>query len=45
MQNRSVAPLSWGSVGLAILPGLFAFGTSWVVGAKDTMITTDWLAL
>ncbi len=35
MQNRSSAPLSWGSVGLAILPGLFAFGTSWVIGAKD----------
>jgi hypothetical protein len=35
MQNRSFVPISWGKVGLAILPGLFAFGTSWVIEAKD----------
>lgn len=35
MENRSAAPLSWGKIGLAILPGLFAFGASWVIEAKD----------
>ena len=27
MGNRSVAPLSWGKVALAVLPGLFIVGT------------------
>ncbi len=26
MENRSVAPLSWGKIGLAILPGLLIVG-------------------
>lgn len=34
MQNRSFPPTSWVKVGLAILPGLFAFATSWVVSAR-----------
>ena len=39
MQNRSLVPTSWGKVGLAILPGLFAFGASWIVEAKDLIPT------
>ncbi len=34
MQSRSSIPLSWGKVVLAILPGLFALATSWVVSAS-----------
>jgi hypothetical protein len=30
MQNRSLVPVSWDKIGLTILPGLFAFGASWV---------------
>lgn len=40
MQNRSSVPLSWGKVGLAILPGLLAFATSWVVSARGLIPTT-----
>jgi hypothetical protein len=39
MQNYSFAPASWGKVGLAILPGLLALGTSWVVEAEDVIPT------
>jgi hypothetical protein len=35
MQNRSLVPVPWEKIGLAILPGLFAFGASWVVEAQD----------
>jgi hypothetical protein len=33
MQHRSVFPLSWGKVGLTVLPGLFAIGASWDLNA------------
>jgi hypothetical protein len=44
MQNRSLVPTSWGKVGLAILPGLFALGVSWMADAKG-MIPTVGLGL
>lgn len=40
MQNRSFAPLAWEKIGLAILPGLFAFAASWVVSARGLIPIT-----
>lgn len=34
------APLSWGKIGLAILPGLFAFAASWDVNARGLIPIT-----
>lgn len=40
MQKRSFTSTSWVKVGLAILPGLFAFATSWVLSARDLIPIT-----
>lgn len=44
MQNRLLVPTPWGKVGLAVLPGLFALGASWMTETKD-MIPTVGLGL
>jgi hypothetical protein len=40
MQHRSVFPLSWGKVGLTVLPGLFAISASWDLNAPDLIPIT-----
>lgn len=40
MQHRSVSPAPWEKVGLAILPGLFAIGTSWDPGTRGLIPIT-----
>ncbi len=44
MADRSLVPTTWGKVGLAVLPGLFALGASWMAEAKG-MIPTMGLGL